>query len=147
MWHEEWYFIVIFTNTQKIRKIVLQLIIGFWEVQILSASVASICNIELNYFWLWMFQIIPYLCMLLVFIYLFILNICTVGTTRKVCCEPVKSQCLILMMEAAGYSEMLVANYRTMWCYATHDSLIINYMLIWANARVHSFVGRELWVM
>jgi hypothetical protein len=77
-------------------------------------------------------------------VYLFILNISTVGTTRKFCCEPVKSQCLMLMMEATGYSEMLVANYSTMWCYATHDNLIMNYMLIWANACVHSFVGREL---
>jgi hypothetical protein len=48
MWHEEWYFtVLIFTNTQKIRKFILLLIIGFWMVQILSAFVAGICNIEL----------------------------------------------------------------------------------------------------
>lgn len=47
MWHEEWYFtVLIFTNTQKIRKFILLLIIGFWIVQILSAFVAGICNIE-----------------------------------------------------------------------------------------------------
>jgi hypothetical protein len=48
MWHEEWYFtVLIFTNTQKIRKFILLLIIGFWMVQILSAFIAGICNIEL----------------------------------------------------------------------------------------------------
>ena len=41
---------------------------------------------------------------------------------------------------------VLVANYRTVWCYATHDSLIINYMLIWTNACVPFFVCRELWM-
>lgn len=47
MWHEEWYFtVLIFTNTQKIRKSILLLIIIFWVVQILSASIAGIYNIE-----------------------------------------------------------------------------------------------------